>query len=185
MSVYAGLMGGESVSGTIAEVNGEERSISLNQSGGNGDFYVTVALDATNNYSRCNFVVKKGGIYKITLIKNHADGTKSEFVTYKTFSYSEEYDFSAGDEETVKNLMDDLAKNGNGSAIADLEDPSEVFATFVTELSRSFDPRWLFAIIIIIAFLLDIAVRKFKFKWPHEIIRDAKAKKAEGKKEGK
>lgn len=185
MSVYAGLMGGESVSGTIAEVNGEERSISLNQTGGNGDFYVTVALDATNNYSRCNFVVKKGGIYKITLIKNHADGTKSEFVTYKTFSYSEEYDFSAGDEETVKNLMDDLAKNGNGSAIADLEDPSEVFATFVTELSRSFDPRWLFAIIIIIAFLLDIAVRKFKFKWPHEIIRDAKAKKAEGKKEGK
>lgn len=181
MSVYAGLMGGESVSGTIAEVNGEERSISLNQSGGNGDFYVTAALDATNNYSRCNFVVKKGGIYKITLVKNHADGTKSEFVTYKTFSYSEEYDFSAGDEETVKNLMAELAKNGNGSVVEDLEDPSEVFATFVTELSRSFDPRWLFAIIIIIAFLLDIAVRKFKFKWPHELIREAKSKKADKK----
>ena len=181
MSVYAGLMGGESVSGTIAEVNGEERSISLNQSGGNGDFYVTAALDATNNYSRCNFVVKKGGIYKITLVKNHADGTKSEFVTYKTFSYSEEYDFSAGDEETVKNLMAELAKNGNGSVVEDLEDPFEVFATFVTELSRSFDPRWLFAIIIIIAFLLDIAVRKFKFKWPHELIREAKAKKADKK----
>jgi hypothetical protein len=31
-------------------------------------------------------------------------------------------------------------------------------------------------------FLLDVAVRKFKFKWPHEIVRDIKAKKALQKK---
>ena len=32
-------------------------------------------------------------------------------------------------------------------------------------------------ILALICFLLDVAVRKFKFKWPHEIIRDYKAKK--------
>ena len=30
----------------------------------------------------------------------------------------------------------------------------------------------------IVLFLLDVAVRKFKFKWIHEIVRDRKAKKA-------
>ena len=47
----------------------------------------------------------------------------------------------------------------------------------VRTLARSFDPRILFAILIIVMFLLDVAVRKFKFKWPHEIIRDHKEKK--------
>ena len=32
-----------------------------------------------------------------------------------------------------------------------------------------------FIISVIALFLLDIAVRKFKWKWPHEIIRDKKA----------
>ena len=36
-------------------------------------------------------------------------------------------------------------------------------------------------IMAIVFFLVDIAVRKFKFKWPHEIIREAKEKKSERK----
>ena len=36
-------------------------------------------------------------------------------------------------------------------------------------------------ILAIVCFLIDIAVRKFKFKWPHEIIREMKQKKEEQK----
>ena len=32
-------------------------------------------------------------------------------------------------------------------------------------------------ILAIVFFLADIAVRKFKFKWPHELIREYKEKK--------
>ena len=36
-------------------------------------------------------------------------------------------------------------------------------------------------IVLLVLFLMDIAVRKFKWKWPHELIRDRKAKKAMSK----
>ena len=48
----------------------------------------------------------------------------------------------------------------------------DVFDNAVKYLHIIIDPRIVFAIIIGVAFLLDIAARKFKWKWPHEIIRD-------------
>ena len=30
---------------------------------------------------------------------------------------------------------------------------------------------------MIVLFVLDVAVRKFKFKWPHELIREHRAEK--------
>ena len=39
-------------------------------------------------------------------------------------------------------------------------------------------------ILVTVLFLLDIAVRKFKFKWIHELIRDAKEKKAQKRADG-
>ena len=73
--------------------------------------------------------------------------------------------------------MAELAKKANGVVIEHLDDPWEIFKDFVTDFERVFDPRTLFMILAIVCFLLDIAVRKFKFKWPHEIIRDYKNKK--------
>ena len=55
-----------------------------------------------------------------------------------------------------------------------IKDSEEVFRNFVKYNHRKFDPRKLFMIMSLILFLLDIAVRKFKFKWIHEIIRDRK-----------
>ena len=60
-----------------------------------------------------------------------------------------------------------------------VNDPVEVFQSFAKTLHREFDPRILFLILVIVLFLLDIAVRKFKFKWPHELIREHKQKKAD------
>lgn len=142
--------------------------------------YVTSALDLSNNYSRCAFVIKEGGVYKIELQKLDADGkVLATYETYHAFSYSEEYDLLAEYPVTVgeTDLLTFLATHGGGAVIADNEDPQEIFANFVTRIVNNFDPRILFMILILVLFLTDIAVRKFKFKWPHEIIRNLRGKK--------
>jgi cellobiose-specific phosphotransferase system component IIC len=48
----------------------------------------------------------------------------------------------------------------------------------VHEIHKEYDPVIPFIIIAIVLFLLDIAVRKFKFKWIHELIRERKDKQA-------
>ena len=58
-----------------------------------------------------------------------------------------------------------------------IDDANEIFKEIERTLKRSYDPRIPFIIAALTLFLLDIAVRKFKFKWPHEIVRDYKAKK--------
>jgi hypothetical protein len=80
--------------------------------------------------------------------------------------------------EEIDTMLETIALRGKGSVIEDLDSPMEIFKDFVTSFRRTFDPRYLFAILAIVLFLLDVAVRKFKFKWPHEIIRAYKEKKA-------
>ena len=115
---------------------------------------------------------------------DEAGNVLAEYTTYRSFSYSEEYD-----QTTIPTNADlavslaALAKNGDGSLIVKNEDPIEVFANFVTSVQKSFDPRYLFMILALILFLADVAVRKFKFKWPHELIR-AHREKVQKKKGG-
>ena len=71
--------------------------------------------------------------------------------------------------------MASLASGGKGSAI---QEAAEIFLTFEENLERKYDPRLLFLILAILLFLLDIAVRKFKFKWIHEIVRDRRTKRS-------
>lgn len=78
------------------------------------------------------------------------------------------------DEEACRLFLTELAEDGKGAAVSEAW---EIFETFTNTLKKSFDPRYWFIAIALILFLLDIAVRKFKFKWPHEIIRDRKLKK--------
>ena len=62
-----------------------------------------------------------------------------------------------------------LADSGNGTVITD---PVEAYAGFVKTYPKQTDPRMVFLILAIVCILLDVAVRKFKFKWPHELIRE-------------
>lgn len=144
-------------------------------------YYVTSALSEVNYYTRSSFVVRQSGVYKITVKKFTADGQQigEDAVAYKSFSYSEEYDTFIEEEAIEANLamLEDLAQKGDGARVEDLKNPWEVFDNFVTSIKHTYDPRFLFMILSIILFLTDIAVRKFKFKWPHEIIRDYKNKK--------
>ena len=77
--------------------------------------------------------------------------------------------------------MQKLATRGNGVLVnaENLDSVSQILASFTTKIARSYDPRTIFMIVAICAFLLDIAVRKFKFKWLHEIIQERKNKKEE------
>lgn len=127
-----------------------------------------------NYYSSASFTARAPGLYTILVEKLDAQGNVLNSVTaYRTFSYSAEYNVFA-DEAACEDFMANLAYDGRGAVITESMD---VFENLVRVLDREYDPRILFIILIIVMFLLDVAVRKFKFKWPHEIIRDHKEKK--------
>jgi hypothetical protein len=93
---------------------------------------------------------------------------------YKALSYSKEYDAFV-DTEAAKALSDSLAADSKGVVITD---PWDVFLNIVQRIHHVIDPKMAFIITALVLFLLDIAARKFKWKWPHEIIRDSKKTKA-------
>lgn len=147
------------------------------------DAYVTMhfTTDAdVQNVLACNFVFKRPGVYRIDLEKIKADGTSSgkKVTIYKTFSYSEEYDLFEEDgfEEQLAENLKEIALRGSGTYVTDLDDTSMILNAEDT-IKKVFDPRVLFMILAIIFVLLDVAVRKFKFKWIHEIIREKKQQK--------
>ncbi|MBQ8291705.1 MAG: VWA domain-containing protein [Clostridia bacterium] len=192
LSIYTTLEEGETIKGELIQITSSgEVTTSLNSvTAGTKEqlrtlpCYVTAALNENNNYSRCDFVVRKSGVYKLVLTKVNKDGKQvaDSLVFYKSFAYSEEYDVYAEDTEiTPEQSLETLAARGEGAKVADLENPWEIFDGFVTAIDRYYDPRFLFMILSLVLFLLDIAVRKFKFKWPHEIIRDIKEKKKKSK----
>ena len=133
----------------------------------------------TQTDNRFSFVIKDPGVYRFTVQKLDSTGNvieKSVFEkTFKAFSYSKEYNVFVTREDR-ESLMGSLAENGRGSRI-DMDNILSIFDEFDKTDAHVFDPRILFMIIVIILFLLDVAVRKFKFKWIHEIIRDYKEKK--------
>ena len=191
LSVYADLAEGDRVDGYIVENEGEdnEMRISLSEpvstdvNKREAGVYVTDPFNADSFYTRVNFVVKKGGTYKIVINKYKAGSSEpSDSVTlYKSFSYSKEYDAFTETFDGAHENLEAIAANGKGEMIADLEDPSSVFDTFDPTISHQFDPRWIYIIVAMVLFLAEIAVRKFKFKWPHEIIRSMREKSAQKK----
>lgn len=127
--------------------------------------------------TRVYFQVTNPGIHTILVEKKNEDGTVvSQNTLYKSFSYTEEYKEFA-DNEACAEFMATLAKRGEGVVIEN-DNPWAVFENVAQYLHKVIDPRITFFIIAMVLFLVDIAVRKFKFKWPHELIRDYKAKKA-------
>ena len=71
--------------------------------------------------------------------------------------------------------MEKLAADGHGVVI---EDANQVFENAVKYTHVVIDPRTVMIITALVLFLLDIAVRKFKWKWPHELIRERKKQNA-------
>ena len=135
----------------------------------------TFTASSAQGYSRLQFAIKAPGIHEITAKKLDETGAViSETTMYKALSYSKEYDAFV-DTEAAKALSDSLAADSNGVVITD---PWDVFLNIVQRIHHVIDPKMAFIITALVLFLLDIAARKFKWKWPHEIIRDSKKTKA-------
>ncbi len=180
ISLDGHLESGDRIEGYLVSGEGDDEvKMSLNEVSNGEGCYVVTALSSDNNYSRCNFVLKDSGVYKLLFVKYNANGDEiGSLEYYKVMSYSKEYDNLNGkDEKEIEQYLSDLAEMSGGKLVEDAQAPDEIFENFVTEIDSGFDPRALFMILALILFLLDIAVRKFKFKWPHELIRDYRNRK--------
>lgn len=137
----------------------------------------SVPVRIAEENKRYVFVIKTPGLYELKLCELDESGnTVTEVVTYQVFSYSEEYNAFPERAPLGEELMTLLAAEGKGVVV---RDAAEVFQSFAKTLKEEIDPRILLLILVIVLMLLDIAVRKFKFKWPHELIREYKRKKAD------
>lgn len=129
--------------------------------------------NTVDGYSRISFTVFQSGVYEVLVQKKNGEGdVVAEYLTYKAFSYSREYDRFV--ERDGYAFMQQLAQSGKGTAVVE---SLEVFDGFEKTVPQEFDPRLLFLILAVCLFLLEIAVRKFKFKWIHEWVRERREKK--------
>ena len=151
---------------------GEDEKIKVTVSGQDGSEQIFI-LDANTGFSRLTFATKSVGLNTILIQKlNAKDEELSSKTIYKVLPYSKEY-LAYRDTEAAEKLMTMLSADTDGVVV---EEPAQIFENAVEYLHIVIDPRLLFTIIIIVCFLIDIAVRKFKWKWPHEIIRDKRLK---------
>ncbi len=133
----------------------------------------TIIANTATGYSRLTFAVRTPGLHEITIDKKEEDGSLiASTTTYKAIGYSKEYDLFR-DIDAADALMVNMAETGRGVVV---EDPMEVFDNIVKYIHNVINPKIAFVIIALVLFLLDIAARKFKWKWPHELIREKKAK---------
>lgn len=152
------LEAGESVSVSVTNLSVENSQVDI------------IQPSESDKFSRASFVAKTPGIYEIKVTLTTGSGTE-ELVLYKSFSYSAEYAVLDGNGEELMNF---IAASSEGRAdVVNTEERFKAFEGFITSLHRSYDPRFLFIIIALVTFLLNVAVRKFKFKWPHELIQAA------------
>ena len=141
-----------------------------------GEEVVTYTAGESDNYTRIPFEVTTPGVHRIDAYRMSASGEiLAETTEYKALPYSKEYELFY-DRESAELLITALAEGGKGVVI-DKENPWQVYENAANFLHEVIDPTLAFTITIICLFLLDIAVRKFKWKWIHEIIRDKHAKK--------
>ena len=129
-------------------------------------------------FGKVDIEIKTPGVYEIRVMRQDSEGNLlAQHSMYKSFSYSAEYNIIT-DTTTYAQKLATIAEAGEGVV---LKEPREVFENVIKYLHKVIDPRIVLIIIALVVFLLDIAVRKFKFKWPHEIVRDISEKKAQQK----
>lgn len=137
--------------------------------------YGAIDVVSAESNRRFTFNITEPGLYEIKISSYNSDGASvSEIPLYKAFSYSEEYDSFARTAADGEELMALIAEEGKGVVIFD---PAQVFGSFTDTLSMHYDPRAILLIAAIVLVLLDIAARKFKWKWIHELIREKKIEK--------
>ena len=134
-----------------------------------------ITADKSDNYTKLTFSITTPGVHTIVVKKkNDAGQVLAEATQYKALAYSLEYQAFV-DSDANEALIEEIAAGGKGYV---LESPWQVYDNAAIFLHKVIDPAMAFLITMIVLFLLDIAVRKFKWKWPHELVREHRAKQA-------
>ena len=135
-----------------------------------------IKVNFAESNRRFTFDITESGVYEIMIRSINVDtgAVITEIPVYKAFSYSAEYDTLLHNREDGEELLTLIAEKGGGAMVSD---PVNVFDSFSKTLVKTYDPRFIALISAIVLVLLDIAVRKFKFKWLHELIREHKRDK--------
>lgn len=145
-----------------------EQTLTARVTDPNGNTINIMLSDQSTSTFIGNFETSIPGIYTVALSRRNASNQViNESYVYTTFSYSEEYDVFADSFVGFK-LIEEIAEIGNGKILY-LTDG--VFTEEAQVIFLSFNPRYVFLSIMIACFILDIFARKFKFKWPHELIK--------------
>jgi Ca-activated chloride channel homolog len=113
------------------------------------------------------------GVYTLSVEKEGFTAEPIETFFFSTFSYSSEYNVFADSNSGFK-LMEKIAEIGNGKILYTTDG---VFSEEATVMVRDFNPKYVFLALIMTYFIFDIFARKFKFKWPHELLRSLKSVK--------
>jgi hypothetical protein len=142
-------------------------------------------LDDLGGIPGFDFVYTAPGVYDIEIVKRAEGGRViSTYSAERVFSYSEEYDAFRKESEECRILLATIAQRGRGRLV-DALTPEQILEDAVKTVQHRVNPLIPFVITASVLFLLDMAVRKFKFKWPWEIVRERKAKAAlRGEKQG-
>lgn len=152
---------------TTPAVVGNSVRVTVTNPDGKHQFF-DLAVSGANSYTG-SFPTPDTGIYELVIVERDALGDRvSSLETGYAFSYSKEYDAFADPMDGYKTL-DAVCKSGGGQILLSTE---QMFSGESLTVSYDTDPSIPMIIAMILLFLLDVAVRKFNFKWPHEIIRE-------------
>ncbi len=141
--------------------------------------------DTGDKFER-DFKTMKPGLYRID-VSYTANGEKVERSAYTAFSYSDEfdtfYDTSAKYAQLVEVCESSYTETGdekiNGKVFygtTGIEENAEQMASSIEKTTNFQLPLMILALLL---FVIDIAVRKFNFLWPHELIKKFKEKRAQ------
>lgn len=130
--------------------------------------FIDLAVKGADGYTG-SFATPLPGLYRITVAEYDGEGERvATTEAFYAFSYSKEYDGFA-DPTDGYGILDAVCKSGGGQILLTTE---PLFSGESLTVSYDTDPSIPMIIAVILLFLLDVAVRKFNFKWPHEIIRE-------------
>lgn len=130
--------------------------------------FIDLSVKGADGYTG-SFATPLAGLYRITVAEYDGEGERAATKeAFYAFSYSKEYDAFA-DPTDGYGILDTVCKSGGGQILLATE---PLFSGESLTVSYDTDPSIPMIIAVILLFLLDVAVRKFNFKWPHEIIRE-------------
>jgi len=175
-TIFAEFLGNNySTTVKITSEMAENQTLSARVTDPNGSTTDILLNSISDNVFSGKFTTRTPGIYTVSVSKkNSSNNVILETFEYSAFSYSEEYDVFLDSNDGFQ-LIDQISVLGNGKILYTTDG---AFTEEAQVMIHTFNPRFLFLALVIACVILDIFARKFKFKWPHEIIKDYSLKRS-------